>query len=287
MPIALACPSCASRITAPDRLAGKTVKCPKCGTAMSLPAAEPGFEVVEDVPAPERPVIKARPLPDDRPKRKLRREADDEDEGDDRPGRRRKDNSTKLYLAIAAVVVVIVGGALTVIAVFALASPTTPTKPTAELPAPWVTFDPLNEQFAVEFPANVRTLPEDTFRSSERFLNARMRAWGAKRGDLEYGVFVLTFTGVWPEWATEDEITRRAVKSMADGARLPGPKFADVTLDGRKALQAEYVINDDFQIARGIMVDNRFYGFLVVRKGKPVSLAEEDVRHFFDTVHFR
>jgi hypothetical protein len=53
MPLTVLCPTCSARITAPDRLAGKTVKCPKCQTAFALPAADAGFEVVED----DEPVV--------------------------------------------------------------------------------------------------------------------------------------------------------------------------------------------------------------------------------------
>ncbi len=67
MPITVLCPSCHSRITAPDKLAGKTAKCPKCQTAFVLPSpesvADPGFELVDD----DEPIMaspKKKPLAD-------------------------------------------------------------------------------------------------------------------------------------------------------------------------------------------------------------------------------
>src|SRR5262245_54945349 len=61
MPLLVECPSCSSRMNAPDKLAGKTVKCPKCQSAFSLPAPESEFEVVGDVAAfaPVKPVTAA------------------------------------------------------------------------------------------------------------------------------------------------------------------------------------------------------------------------------------
>ena len=41
MSIAAICPSCSSRLTAPDEAAGKRVKCPKCKVAMTIPTPEP------------------------------------------------------------------------------------------------------------------------------------------------------------------------------------------------------------------------------------------------------
>src|SRR5262245_16204542 len=59
MPLAVACPSCSARVTAPDRLAGKTVKCPKCHVAFTLPTPDPGFEVIEDdEPVVAKPKVK-------------------------------------------------------------------------------------------------------------------------------------------------------------------------------------------------------------------------------------
>lgn len=117
MPIPVLCPGCSARLNAPDAAAGKNVKCPKCGTLMTIPAAD-DFEVVDDAPKP--PAKKpAAPPPksattakgsvaaatasrkpvktdvqlddddDDRPRRKRARVDDDEDD-DDRPRKKRK-----------------------------------------------------------------------------------------------------------------------------------------------------------------------------------------------------
>ena len=100
MSISVLCPSCNSKLNAPDSAAGKRVKCPKCQVLMELPAPEPEYELLDGTP----PIIaKAKPKPpskqaieeeddsDDRPVRKKqsrRAESDDEpDEDEDEDGR--------------------------------------------------------------------------------------------------------------------------------------------------------------------------------------------------------
>ena len=68
MPIAVVCPSCDSRLNAPDAAAGKTVKCPKCKAPMVIPTpeADPGFEAVDDpAPAPKLAAVKTDVMLDD------------------------------------------------------------------------------------------------------------------------------------------------------------------------------------------------------------------------------
>src|SRR5580765_7549466 len=101
----IACPSCQKQLRVPDAAAGKTVKCPACGTM--FPAVDTVEELVQD--APPRRVPKAAPPPahdevqenlprrsrprgdeDDELPRRSRRPDDDDDEDDDRPARRRR-----------------------------------------------------------------------------------------------------------------------------------------------------------------------------------------------------
>ena len=42
MPIPVNCPECGKKINAPDKFAGKRVKCPKCKTPMEIPGAGQG-----------------------------------------------------------------------------------------------------------------------------------------------------------------------------------------------------------------------------------------------------
>src|SRR5579862_2023227 len=74
MPITFACPHCDRTIKAPDASAGKSVKCPRCGEALTVPAPPPaafGFQADQaDEPAAVPPKEKVRPI---------RRLDDDED----------------------------------------------------------------------------------------------------------------------------------------------------------------------------------------------------------------
>ncbi|MGL6073496.1 MAG: hypothetical protein ACRC8S_04960 [Fimbriiglobus sp.] len=122
MPLSSVCPTCSTKLNAPDSAAGKRVKCPKCQTILVLAAPEveddAGFEVVEpekpplrvakliDSPkaAPAKPkrimdaVEEPKPsenydLDDDekpRPKSRSSRRDDDEDEDDYKPKPRKK-----------------------------------------------------------------------------------------------------------------------------------------------------------------------------------------------------
>jgi len=118
MPITVLCSGCSAKLAAPDRAAGKNVKCPKCQTLIAIPAqtpqpeAEPKFEVIEP---PERPAAPARKRDRDqddddatplslereekaeRPKPRKRRDEDDaEDDREPRP-RRKKSSSRRSF----------------------------------------------------------------------------------------------------------------------------------------------------------------------------------------------
>lgn len=85
MPLAIQCPGCAARLTVADAAAGTVAKCPKCGTAMTVPAT---------APPPSRPSLRLKtpppqpsPIEDDEPPRPARRRRVEDE--DDRPARRR------------------------------------------------------------------------------------------------------------------------------------------------------------------------------------------------------
>jgi len=48
MPIPVVCPSCATKLRAPEKMAGRKTKCPKCGTVVVVPNSAP------EAPAPVR-----------------------------------------------------------------------------------------------------------------------------------------------------------------------------------------------------------------------------------------
>jgi hypothetical protein len=98
MPITFNC-ACGTTLRVGDGLAGKQARCPKCQSAVTIPAADvdPGFEVVDDPPPPRQatPALakaasKTSPPADDRDDdRPSRRRTRDDEEDDDRPSRRR------------------------------------------------------------------------------------------------------------------------------------------------------------------------------------------------------
>lgn len=56
MPISAKCSSCGGQINAPDQLAGRTVKCPKCATVLRLPAAAvSAIQAMPPLPSPAAP----------------------------------------------------------------------------------------------------------------------------------------------------------------------------------------------------------------------------------------
>src|SRR4051794_12423157 len=73
MPIQLRCPGCNKPLKVKEELAGKKVKCPGCGQAVPVPAAEPEMEaVVEEVvavppPKPAKVAVTAKAAPKQEP----------------------------------------------------------------------------------------------------------------------------------------------------------------------------------------------------------------------------
>ncbi len=105
MPIVVVCP-CGAKLKAPDAAAGKRVKCPKCASALLVPAPEADYVEVEDDPSPAPTPAKRKPqlIEDDedapRPTKKataarskpapveVDEPVDDEDEEEERPQRK-------------------------------------------------------------------------------------------------------------------------------------------------------------------------------------------------------
>jgi hypothetical protein len=78
MPIRITCEACSTPLKVPEHLAGRPVKCPRCGESLL---------VTDDSTAAARPAP-----PGDRPRRRRRdEETPDSPEPDDRPPRRRRD----------------------------------------------------------------------------------------------------------------------------------------------------------------------------------------------------
>jgi hypothetical protein len=80
MPIRVYCPSCSVRLNAPDDFAGRKVRCPKCQTAVAIPAGEGQL-----APAPARARATLPSDPDVLPERRRRFEEAEEEAPPRRP----------------------------------------------------------------------------------------------------------------------------------------------------------------------------------------------------------
>lgn len=205
MPIPVLCPGCNVRLNAPDTAAGKNVKCPKCATLMTIPAAsdDDDFEVVDEPPkkkasspgSTRQPLLPATKKPvktdveldddDDRPRRKR---ADDDD---DRPKKKKGKKKAKpagmspgVLIAIGLGVLLLLGGGG--VGIYFATRDTA--KETAgggaggggagsvELPAGWVSFTPPNGGFKV----NMSARPINADRPAPR------KALGTAPASLDY-----------------------------------------------------------------------------------------------------
>lgn len=115
MPIAVQCPECNARLNAPDTAAGKKVKCPKCSTALVIPANDE-----------EEPPVRRKSRPDDSDEevrsKKPRDPDDEEEEEEERPKRKKKGKGKRgkpassggsrapLLIGVGLAVLLLVGG---------------------------------------------------------------------------------------------------------------------------------------------------------------------------------
>src|SRR5262245_11870534 len=114
MPIVVTCPTCATRLSAPDAATGKYVQCPKpgCGTLVSVPAVVEG-EVAEPPRPKPRPRWESADDEDDRPRTRRRWDDDEDDYEFDRRRRRRQGGGAGKALAVVGIVIgglVLLGG---------------------------------------------------------------------------------------------------------------------------------------------------------------------------------
>lgn len=111
------CPNCDARLTAPDTVRGKKVKCKKCDEPFVARPAAGGGDHEDDSPA--RPAkaaaAKARPRPardeDDAPRRpaKSRRPADDDEDDEPRPKTKKKGKKKPQGSPVPLIVMIVVG----------------------------------------------------------------------------------------------------------------------------------------------------------------------------------
>lgn len=98
MPFAISCPACDARMTAPDEVEGKRIKCKKCGEAFTAARVDDA-EFEEEPPARAKstaPKAPTKPAPRDEedvaPKRKPERPGRASSSEDDKPRRRSEED---------------------------------------------------------------------------------------------------------------------------------------------------------------------------------------------------
>ncbi len=107
MPISVACPTCGTKLKAPDNAVGKKVKCPKCASLVVVPAeSDETASAISNAPAPapkpkpraeepeeieDIPEAGDEPPPDDEPDDDGR----DDEAGDDEGGERKRKKKKK------------------------------------------------------------------------------------------------------------------------------------------------------------------------------------------------
>jgi hypothetical protein len=113
MPFATVCPSCDARLTAPDAVRGKKVKCKKCGDPfVARPAAEPDDD---DEARPAKSPARSRRADEDSPPRKPSKARVPADDEDDKPrpkkkGKGKKKGSPVLVFVLLGVVALLLIG---------------------------------------------------------------------------------------------------------------------------------------------------------------------------------
>jgi hypothetical protein len=301
MPLAVACPSCAARVTAPDRLAGKAVKCPKCQSTFTLLMPDPGYEVIEDdepvvakpkVKPPEPPVgfsiveddEPERPKPKKLPRKRIVEE--DEDERYPIPRRRSPGGSaashTRLFITLGGGVIflaVIAVGLYYALGQVKVGTPPTaaPTTPTPEVlkPVEWKTFTTPDKAISVSLPGTPTASAD-----AGDLAGAKTQTWELKAGDWEY-----KFTAVvLPPELPAESILETMVEALTAGVKKDaGVTRTDVALGKHPARQVRFVNGSEHLYLRAAAVGNKVFVFMATSKVPSTETADE-VKKYFDSV---
>jgi hypothetical protein len=256
MPIIVACPRCATKLSAPDDAAGRQVRCPRpnCGAVAQVPVflAAEEVAVVDAVAVPPRPV-RAVEDEDDPPRRKRRR---DDVDADERPRRRakrraRSGGATAALGVVAAILGVLVALGGIGYGIYALVSKEgdTAKKDTsggdtggglntggsgvkAPVPTGWVLHTSTNGKFKAYFPKS----PSDTTTSSNG-LSVNMVMTGGPRERL---AVIVVGIPIPPQAAGVNrdqlaEYMRQGIMQKQGKARVVSQR--SVTWSGRPALE--------------------------------------------------
>jgi hypothetical protein len=310
MPITVECPSCSARITAPDKLAGKTARCPKCHEPFTLPAPDAGFEVVDDddpvvaKPRPKMPVadpgfevvedeepVVAKPRKKPRPPIVV----DDDDDDEDRAPRKRKKakkglSPVVLYGSIAGVLLVIAAG----VGIYFLASG----KGGGLFGPSWTKFDAPDGSFSTSFPGgapeggDVMALlapggagvdPRQLAQAKKAMEQMGMTVNGWQRAEKgrKYVAGYLSVPQQLAGMMKPDQIINQGFSPQAQsGSSVLGQE--DTTVAGQKAKQVHAKQKDGRLLLMRVFVVNTRVYFLVVEGSDDLKADDSTARTFFD-----
>lgn len=320
MSISARCPSCSARIAVSDRLSGLSVPCPKCRVAVPVPAADPGFQVVDgEGPVVPRPKVKP-PEPKEvfsvqreemdaeGPKpRKLPAwiEAGEEFDDPPLPRRDRLTESSPVMIRIAVLLVgtVVFLAALTGGVYYALGKVSTasapppppapqptaapPPAPAPAAPAEWKAFHSPDGTFSAPLPGTPTRSP--SLGDLGLLLDGTStQSWELNTSDLGYKMVVVTVEPALAGIVSDDQVLGVLSSQWADrAARDPGAKQAPAWLGKHPARQFAYAEGAEHTVLRLAVTGNRLLTFAVVRRNKPIDPGEEGVRKFLDGIVIR
>jgi hypothetical protein len=319
MPISVFC-QCGAKLNAPDSAAGKRVKCPKCGAALTVPAPVADFEMVDDEddrPAKRRASRDDDEDEDDRPVRRRSRRDDDEDEDDedDRPRPKKKTKGKKASPKSNLPLILGIGGGVLVLAVIgvvvlfvlnwtgggkAVSGPVVPQGggpgPVVNNPggrggpmvaqpnADWEVFD--RPEFSIQLPRGGQPAQRNAQAESQantQFPNAEVWAKPGPTG-IAYLMLVLPI----PPQIRQEMIRDRAqsLKNFTNGmvTGVPGATVqsnSEVEISGQPGRQLVMNVGPGKSVSRVVIVGDRI---LVVSTTGPIQSESDPLaKPFFDS----
>jgi hypothetical protein len=287
MPVSVVCPSCGVRMTAPDELFGRKVKCRSCAAPVAVPdpADADGFDVVDDGrPAPKP----ARPLPS----------------SDDALRPRKKPTKTEPPSKLPAI---LFAGGLGLVVITALAvglflylrkpapaapamadvpppgapAPEAPAKPKTE----WVRFDEQGAPFTIDFPNGVPQAeaapergPDDGFRAllQAAGMTPTVRGWSREDGGRKYTAIAAEV----PQNPALLDNLNDILKDLPEG-KIPPPTTSVIPdrppLESVTRPAAKRAVVHQTRAVKGVMFELRVEG------PADLTMNDEHVRRFFDS----
>ncbi len=273
MPVPVECPGCRTRLTAPNELLGRKVKCPDCGLVLVVPMAAP----------------RSAPRPAPRPRPRI----EEDEEYDDRAGRyeRRESSGGGLLIVGLLVGLLVLAGAGAgawyyfkdkkeeVIAdAIANATKSAP-------PAGWIKFNSPDGSFRVSMPFKPTAQP-----FNEKGVDGNMYMTADEKGNqlCLVGYFTIPAT-VEPE--DRDSFTQLMISGMRQGFENQGGRAREVSrnknssLSGRTASEVVYEIpieGKKMLFTTRILIDGN-KAYMVMFAAESGSSSTSNSRGYFDS----